>query len=168
MKRWTDRKCFSVVALLCVIAMAIVLYLQFGQGLLPCPLCVFQRVATIVTLILAVLGILIPFRRIWRGLWYVLVILAELFGLIVAGRQVMLQHLPPGQINSCGPGLNMMLKEFPLNKVIVEVFKGSGDCAAVHMRILGLDIAEWSLFFFIVLLIITLWSFWGARKRYDA
>ena len=165
MMRWTDRKYYSLTAVLCVIAMAIVLYLQFGQGLLPCPLCVFQRIAVILMLIFAVLGLIFAFKRTWRNIWYILLCLSELFGLFTAGRQVGLQHLPPGQITTCGPGLNMMLKEFPLNKVIVEVFKGSGDCAVVHMRVLGFDIAEWSLLFFAILLVITILSFCGAHKR---
>ena len=41
------RACFFLIFTACVGAMAFALYAQHGLGLTPCPLCIFQRVATI-------------------------------------------------------------------------------------------------------------------------
>ena len=168
MLKMTDRKCFNLVALLCVIAMAIVLYLQFAQGLLPCPLCVFQRVGVIGAFIFAVIGAIVLFQRFWRIVWYILILIPLCFGLLAAARQVWLQHLPPGQVTACGPGLNILLQELPLHQAIVQVFYGSGSCAVVHLWFMGLNIAEWSLVFFVALILITLWGLIAGKKRHSA
>ena len=76
-----------------------------------------------------------------------------------AGRQVWLQHLPPDQVPKCGPDLYYMIDHFPLGKVVANLFRGSGQCAEVTWRLLGLSIAEWSLMCFVsfgVLALVTL------------
>ena len=49
----------------------------------------------------------------------------------VAGRHVWLQHLPPDQVPSCGPGLNYLIDALPMKTVLQEVLSGSGECAAI-------------------------------------
>ncbi|MND00790.1 Disulfide bond formation protein B [compost metagenome] len=44
-----------------------------------------------------------------------------------------------------------MLERFPLGEALRKVFAGSGECAEVGWRFLGLSIAEWSLFWFVAL-----------------
>lgn len=165
MMRITDRQAFLVIGLLCLIAMVIVLYLQFGRGLAPCSLCVFQRVGVLATLILAVIGLIVGFKSVWRYLLYLLIFIAEIFGLLAALRQVWIEFLPPDQVTACGPGLNFMLKALPLSQVIVAVFKGSGNCAKVPLRVIGLSIPEWSLIFFVILVISTLYALFRGAKR---
>jgi disulfide bond formation protein DsbB len=41
-----------------------------------------------------------------------------------------------------------MIDHFPLGKVVANLFRGSGQCAEVTWRFLGLSIAEWSLMCF--------------------
>src|SRR5260221_2459098 len=64
--------------------------LQFGLKELPCPLCNLQRVA----LVLCGFGFLLNLRFGVQPLHYGLSILAALFGVAVAGRQVLLYILP--------------------------------------------------------------------------
>ena len=78
--------------------------------------------------------------------------LAALGGGVTAGRQVWLQHLPKDQVPQCGPDLYYMIDNFPLTKMLGLLFKGSGQCAEVTWRFLGLSIAEWSLLWFGVIL----------------
>ncbi|NCU85471.1 MAG: disulfide bond formation protein B, partial [Betaproteobacteria bacterium] len=44
--------------------------------------------------------------------------------------------------------LYYMIDHFPLGKVVANLFRGSGQCAEVTWRFLGLSIAEWSLLCF--------------------
>ena len=72
---------------------------------------------------------------------------------MVAGRHVWLEHLPKDQVPSCGPGLDFILDSFPLTKALPLIFKGSGECADVVWRFLGLSISEWALIWFVLFLL---------------
>jgi disulfide bond formation protein DsbB len=50
-----------------------------------------------------------------------------------------------------------MLENFPLGRTIEKLFTGSGQCAEVKWRFLGLSIAEWSLAWFVALALFALW-----------
>jgi len=100
------RICNALVALVALVAMLVALYLQHYQGLEPCPLCVFQRVAVIgvgvMAVIAAVHGPQAWGQRVYAGV----MALSAVAGVVVAGRHVWLQHLPADQVPSCGPGLD--------------------------------------------------------------
>jgi disulfide bond formation protein DsbB len=117
--------------------------LQIMAHIEPCPLCIFQRYAYIVTGVLALIGALHrgPYRvsRLWAGL----VTLSALTGLGLAVRQVWLQHNPPA-VSECGADLEFILESFPLTQGLPMVFRGTGDCSKVDWTLLGLSIAEWS------------------------
>ena len=66
---------------------------------------------------------------------------------------------------SCGPGLEIMLENFPLTQVLPRVFKGSGDCAQAGWKLLGLGIADWSLVWFSVLTLASIASFFRPLTR---
>ena len=72
----------------------------------------------------------------------------------VAARHVWLQHLPPDQVPSCGPGLDYWLDALPMQEVVNQVLSGSGECALVEWRFLGLSIPEQSLILFVFLLLV--------------
>ena len=46
-----------------------------------------------------------------------------------------------------------MLENLPLSRALEKLFYGSGECAAVDWKFLGLSIAGWSLLWFIALAI---------------
>jgi disulfide bond formation protein DsbB len=125
-------------------------YLQFVDGLNPCPLCIFQRVAYIAIIIIGFIGLLHGPRKVWSIVYSSLILLSALIGAGIAGRQVWLQHLPPDRVPECGPGLDFMLDVFPLAETLRMVFTGSGECAEVDWTFLGFSIAEWSLAWFIL------------------
>lgn len=143
----------AMLALLALVAMLVALYLQHYQGLDPCPLCVFQRVAVIsvgvVALIAAVHGPQAWGQRIYAGL----MALSAFAGVVVAGRHVWLQHLPADQVPSCGPGLDFWIAALPWQQVVQQVFQGSGECAKVDWTLLGLSLPMWTLMLFVGLLL---------------
>ena len=80
-----------------------------------------------------------------------LLTVVSLVGAGIATRHVWLQHLPKDKVPECGPGLNYMLDRFPLVEAFAKIFRGSGECAEVGWKLLGLSVAEWSLVWFILL-----------------
>lgn len=147
-----------LIALCAAVAMAAALYLQHVDGLTPCPLCIFQRVAVIAVGVVAFLAALHGpagwLRRVYAGL----TALAASAGVIVAGRHVWLQHLPPDQVPSCGPGLDYWMDALPMQEVVRQVFRGSGECAKVDWTLLGLSLPEWTLMMFAGLLAVAIWQ----------
>ncbi|MDB9688503.1 disulfide bond formation protein B, partial [Acinetobacter baumannii] len=83
---------------------------------------------------------------------------AILWSVGVAGRHVWLQHLPPDQVPSCGPGLNYLIDALPMKTVLQEVLSGSGECAAIDWTFLGQSLPVWSLAYFLLLLLVCLWQ----------
>lgn len=141
-----------------VVAMLFALWLQHYQHLEPCPLCVFQRVAMMATGAVALLAFVHGPGRLGRRIYAGLTLLAAGGGIAVAGRHVWLQHLPPEQVPSCGPGLDYWLDTFPLFDVIGKVFRGSGECAEIDWIFLGITLPGWTLLVFLGLAAVALWQ----------
>ncbi len=140
------------------------LYLQHVVGLEPCPMCIVQRYALIVATVFAALAWVTSFK-IFSTLG---VIASTGFGAFVAARQSWLQWYPP-EVVSCGRDFYGMVENFPLNRAIPMIFKGSGDCSKVDWTFLGGSIANWSFVCFVLwalvaLVILVQWGISAARK----
>ena len=151
------RVAFAIGAVVCALLLAYGFFLQYVQGLEPCPLCLVQRGFFFAVLAVFVIAALhAPGRRgtmVYSGL----AALFALGGAAVAGRQVWLQHLPADKVPQCGPDLYFMLENFPLSRVWKTLLSGTGECAAVDWTFLGLSIAGWSLVWFVVLVVYAIW-----------
>lgn len=158
-------KALFVFGLLLVLGgMSSALYLQFFKGLEPCSLCIFQRLCYIAYGLIALIAI-IQNPKTWGGRIYAfLQIPVALLGLTIALRQVWIQSLPLDQVPACGPGINYLLQEFPLQKVVQVVWAGSSDCAIVSWRFWSLSMASWSAILFSILLILSVFIM---LKRYS-
>ena len=130
-------------------------FLQRHLGLMPCPLCIFQRVGLIIMGSFALISALFnPKSKVVRLLLWLGSLAGIGWSTAVATRHVWLQHLPADQVPSCGPGLDYWLDTLPILQVFKEVFAGSGECASVDWTFMGLSIPEQSLILFVVLLIV--------------
>jgi disulfide bond formation protein DsbB len=145
--------------------MAYALYSQYVDYLDPCPLCIFQRVAFIWMGAFALLAALHNPAGWGRKMYAWLVFFGAAFGTAVAGRHIWLQSLPPGDVPECGPGLNYMLDNFPLTEVLSTVLNGSGSCAEVSWRFLGLSMPMWTLVWYIGLGVLAIWAGYKVIKR---
>ena len=129
--------------LACMAMMGFALYAQYVLLLNPCPLCVFQRIATILLgLVFLVAGLHDPGKAGGR-LYALLVVVAAGFGVGVAGWHVHLQSLPADKVPSCGPGFEYIMENFALFDALGLIFQGSGECAEVVWRLLGLSMPTW-------------------------
>ncbi|MCL4471145.1 MAG: disulfide bond formation protein B [Sulfuricella sp.] len=145
-----NRKLFLAIFLVCLGLLGFGLVLQHVKHLEPCPLCILQRIAFIAIGITALAAAIHnPKRRGWTVYGSLLAFFSVLGG-GVAAWQVYLQHLPPGQVPECGPGLDYMLEAMPLTKILPLIFKGSGECAEVTWTFLELSIAQWALGWFVL------------------
>jgi disulfide bond formation protein DsbB len=124
--------------LACAGMMGFALYAQYVLFLEPCPMCVFQRVATIaVGLVFLIAGqtgsrIYALFIAVFAGI-----------GVGIATWHVRLQMMPADEVPSCGPGFEYIMDNFALFDALGMIFKGSGECAEVVWSLLGLSMPSW-------------------------
>ena len=141
----------------CAGMMAYALYAQHVLLLEPCPLCVFERMATIGTGIVFLLAAVHNPAGIGRRVYTALVLLVAGVGIGVAGRHVWLQNLPSEKVPACGPGFDYIIDAFPLSEALSLIFTGSGECATIDWSFLGLSMPAWVLLCLVFLAGFGLW-----------
>ncbi|MHA3099083.1 disulfide bond formation protein B [Acinetobacter brisouii] len=149
----------ALLVLISIIGMSFALYLEHVKGLQPCPLCIFQRLGLIAMGLVALLALIHnPASDKLKRAYAFLAGLGMVWSAGVAARQIWLQHLPPDQVPSCGPGLNYLVDVLPMKEVLAEVLSGSGECAKIDWTFLGQPLSVWSCLFFVVLLLVCIWQ----------
>lgn len=138
-------------ALACTLAMAYALYVQHVEGLDPCHLCIFQRVAMIALGLTFFVALVHDPRRGGGRVYAVLLGLFGLAGAALAARHVWLQLQPPGSVGSCGGPLDVMFQMLPPTEVVIKVFKGGAECQKIDWRFLGLSMPAWLIAVFLAL-----------------
>ena len=135
----------------CTLLLAYAYYLQHFQGLEPCPLCIFQRVAVFALGAAFLLAALHDPGPTGARVYAALIGLVAVAGAGVAGRHVYIQSLPPGQVPECGATLDFLLEVFPLVDVVKQVLTASGECGKVDWQFIGLSMPVWVLISLVVL-----------------
>ncbi len=161
--QWSFRvQCFAVFAA-CAGVISFALFSQMYWDLLPCPLCIFQRIAfAALGLVALIAGLHAPKGALGRRVYGVLALIAGGTGIGIAGRHVQLTTLPPDKVPACGPPLQFMVDNNPFGDMVKMVLTGSGECAKVDWTFLGLSMPAWSLVWFVAL---TLFALSAAFKR---
>jgi disulfide bond formation protein DsbB len=140
---------------------AYALWSQQFMGLIPCPLCIFQRVAMSALGLAFLLAALPPDGALTaRRCLAVLVGLAALVLGGISARHVVIQNLPEGSVPACGATLDYMLDVFPLTDVLRKVLTGSGECAKIDWTFLGLSMPGWVLAWAVLLGVFGFWRNW--------
>lgn len=130
-------------AIICAGMMAFALYAQHVLLLDPCPLCVMQRIAVIALGIIFLIAAIHNPEALGAKIYAGLLALVAACGAAVAAWHVHLQNLPPDEVPSCGPGFDYIMGNFPLTDAFSLIFEGSGECAEVSWRLLGLSMPTW-------------------------
>ncbi|KFL35596.1 disulfide bond formation protein B [Arenimonas donghaensis] len=162
---WGFRAQFLTGFALCVALLAYALYVQFGMLMMPCPLCILQRVAfAAMAVVFLVGGLHSPKGRVGRAIYGLLAFVPAAAGGVVAARHVWLQSLPPSEVPLCtSMGLDYMVEAMGPFKALAKVLEGSGECAKVDWSFLGLSMPAWTLAWFIGLGLGALWAGWRRR-----
>jgi disulfide bond formation protein DsbB len=122
------------------------LYFQIVQRMLPCPLCVIQRYAFILTAIGSLIAMGSSDRR--RKIGCCVGLYATLTGAGVALHQLWVIAHPDIQ---CGiDPVQTAVNSLPFASWFPIVFEADGMCGTYYDPFLGLSIPQWSLFWFVV------------------
>jgi disulfide bond formation protein DsbB len=138
-------------------AVAYAFYAQFGLDLVPCHLCIFQRVALAAMAAVFLSAALFSRPGASGAIFAALVAITGLATAATAGRHVWIQMQPAGSVPACGADLDFMLDVFPLTEVILKVFKAGGECAKLDWTLLGLSMPGWVLMLAVGLTAAGLW-----------
>jgi disulfide bond formation protein DsbB len=124
------------------------LVIQTKYHLEPCPLCISQRMVFMGLGIIFLAAAIQKPAQIGRKVYAVLLVLTALGGVGVAIRHWYLQAHRDTVIADCGVGFDYMFDNFPLQKALTLVFRGTGDCAAIDWTFLGLSLPQLALISF--------------------
>ena len=138
-----------------VFGLLAVIYLQLGQHIQPCPLCLLQRYIMLLIVVGYFLGAIYVPLSFSRRLLYGAITVLSLLGLSVALWQVWLQHQPE-RLPSCLPDWSDLFKDMQFWSAIKSFFQG--DCANVPELFLGFSLAQWGAAAFILLAVIGLYQ----------
>ena len=141
-----------------------VYYLQEKLGLLPCPLCVIQRIFFILFSLTALAAAFHRPAGAGRWLYLGLLDLWATLGAAVAAWQVYLTYHP--QAAECGISPEeRFLNGLPLAKWWPAMFEANGDCTKVDWTFLGLSVPELSLIAFVLLSAIAVYAALRLEER---
>jgi len=141
----SNRQILFAISSICFALIAVALYLQHIQQMLPCPLCVIQRymflVIGVASLVAAISG------KVREGT--IVALLGGLGGLATVGKHLwVIAH--PGF--SCGiDPMETMLNKIPTAEYLPWLFRADGLCEGATDSLLGLAIPQWSAVWFVLL-----------------
>ncbi len=150
------RVLFLFILLSCIGLLGYAQYLQHIEDLLPCPLCVAQRVAYWLMGLIALLAFLHNPKVIGRRLYGFLMTAFALTGAIIAARHSWLIRYPESFECGISPE-EAFLNSLPISEWWPGMFEANGDCTDVDWEFLSLTIPDWSLVAFVTLGIIAIY-----------
>lgn len=157
---WSFRSQYLLGAVLCFGLIGYALYVQFGMLMMPCPLCILQRIAFAAMGVFFLAGAIHgPRSRGGRLGYSLLVLLAAASGTGVAARHVWLQSLPADEVPLCSSlGLEYLIEAQGMFAALATALTGSGECAKVDWTFLGFSMPAWTLVWFVGLAVAAVWA----------
>ena len=159
----TGRGLFLFIFLGCIALISYALYLQLVKNLLPCPLCVAQRIAYWLVGLTALFALLHSPRATGRRIYHVLLAFFAFCGATVALRQAWLVRYP--EAFECGISPEeRFLNALPLARWWPSMFEANGDCADVTWKFALLTLPDWSAIFFILFGALALYGVYSTKS----
>ncbi|KWU51831.1 MULTISPECIES: disulfide bond formation protein B [Pseudomonas] len=134
-------------------------YLEYGALLQPCFLCQVQRLFLAAYALINLIAALHNPARPGLYLYGLASMACACFGAITAVRQVLLQNAASDQIQDCWPSLQYMIENLSFWQAVRSVFNGTVDCVEINWTLFDLSLPEWSLLFFLAMLILGIMQF---------
>jgi disulfide bond formation protein DsbB len=153
-----------LIFLICTSVIGYALYLQLVINLLPCPLCIAQRIAYWLVGLTALFAFIHNSRGLSRQIYCSLIAIFSLIGLSLAIRHSWLIRYP--EAFECG----ISVEERFLNTLSIanwwpSMFEANGDCADVKWEFMSLTISDWSAIFFILFLITAVYILFTSHNQ---
>lgn len=143
----TNKPVLLAVAFVSLALLAVALYLQHVEGMLPCPLCVIQRYAFAAIAVICLIAVYLP-----RGAAKIATALAALSAIAGAGVAGWHIYIKANPTVSCGiDPLETSLNTIPTAKLLPFLFQADGLCTTEYAPILGLSLPQWALVWFAVI-----------------
>jgi disulfide bond formation protein DsbB len=163
------RSLFFTVFVTGALVLGVSYYLEYSVGLLPCGLCLLQRISlTLLTSICLLAAVHGP-GLLGSFLYWLLGSLFSLSGTVTAWRQVLLQSDPGPQLSTCPLNLTDLFAHAPWVDVVRQMFEGAVDCTRISWTLFDLSVPEWSLLFFIAMMALGIYQLvrlvWIAARR---
>jgi disulfide bond formation protein DsbB len=166
MIQFKARTWFLLGFLSCFAMLAVGAYFQFVEEMEPCPLCISQRIAILITGITLLIAALHNPAQKGIQRYAVLGSVFALAGSAISARHVWLQNLPPEEVPECSPGLSYIFENFPLSETFKLMLSGTGECADVLWTFFGLSIPGWTFLAFIGLASLSLYQLINKVRSY--
>ncbi|MDA8382405.1 MAG: disulfide bond formation protein B [Betaproteobacteria bacterium] len=157
------RYLFPFVFLVCALLLASALYLQDTRGLMPCALCVAQRIAYWLLGLWALAAFLHRPRGMGSRIYSGVLVAGAAAGLSVALRQLWLIH-HPGFLCGISPE-DRLINALPLARWWPGMFVASGSCSAVRWTFLSLSMPDWSAVWFALIAAVAAAAFRSHPRR---
>ena len=161
----TSRQLLLIIWLGTSISIAIALYMQYVMEMIPCALCMTQRVFIIAVGVVALIAWLFRAQQKSLKIYSVIGALLAVLGGSFSARHIWLQSLPEDLVPGCGPSLSYLLETVPLMEALKVLLQGDGNCADVSWSFLGLTIPGWTLVIFVGLFLINILVFYKSFTK---
>jgi len=127
--------------------------IEYTVKLIPCPLCIAQRIFFGLVGVSALIGFFNRGNRFGILVAGCLMLVFSFIGGAIALRQVWIQHFPPAGFDptKCAVSFGSFVDNF------LRALGGAGNCAIRDFTLFGLSLPEWSLFCFFFLSLVSLW-----------
>ena len=145
---------FLTVFLICAGSLVYAVYLQLVKNLLPCPLCVAQRLSYWVIGLTAIVAVAHNPRTLGRRLYSGVMMVAALVGGVVATRHSWLIRYPESFECGISPE-ERLLNSLPIARWWPTMFEANGDCSESSWEFMSLTIPDWSAILFILMAILS-------------
>ena len=155
---------YGLLFLVTVLLLLFAYYLEYWHNIIPCPLCLLQRFCFYILAAIFLVAFITQPKNIGHYVYGALIIIVAATGILIASRQLFLQHMPPDQTLACAADITYLLQTFPLTQVISQVFKGSAECAISQWSFFNLDMAGWALIWYAIFILFAIY-FIIAPKR---
>ena len=159
----SNRNIFLLAFISCISLIGAAYYFEYVLYLDPCPLCMMQRIAVLLVGLVALVGFFVKTDGA-HVIVSVLMGLAAIFGISVAGRHIWIQNLPADQVPTCGPSLEYMVDTLPWAEVLSIMLRGNGNCADLQWSFLGLSMPTWVLLWFVGFVVLSIALIWRIKK----
>ena len=144
------------------------LYFQYGLGLNPCVLCVYERLAVLGLALAGVIGAIMPRVLIIRFAALMLGLFSAIKGLLISLRHLDLQ-MYPAPWKQC-EFLPNFPETLPFHHWFPFLFKPTGSCNESQWSLFGVTMVQWLVVIFalysLVLLILTISQFKRSPTRH--
>ena len=153
-----------LIFLICTTLIGYALYLQLVINLLPCPFCIAQRIAYWLVGLTAIFAFIHNPRGLGRKIYYSFITVFSLSGLVLALHHSWIIRYP--ETFQCG----ISAEEEFLNTLSIanwwpSMFEANGDCTDVKWEFMALTIPNWSVIFFLLILITSVYMLFTSRNQ---